>query len=38
MNSIQLSKFCISDKKAFFVVAKSQIYELSAHTGEEQKK
>ncbi|XP_071175594.1 rho guanine nucleotide exchange factor 11-like isoform X43 [Mytilus edulis] len=38
LSSVLAANSKATDKKAFFVVAKSQIYELSAHTGEEQKK
>lgn len=33
-----LFDFLLIDKKAFFVVSKTQIYELSASSTEEQKK
>lgn len=33
-----INEISFSDKKAFFVVSKTQIYELSASSTEEQKK
>ncbi|XP_069115290.1 rho guanine nucleotide exchange factor 11-like isoform X4 [Argopecten irradians] len=38
LNNILHTNSKATDKKAFFVVSKSQIYELSAHTAEEQRK
>ncbi|XP_021377330.1 rho guanine nucleotide exchange factor 12-like isoform X4 [Mizuhopecten yessoensis] len=38
LNNILHTNSKATDKKAFFVVSKSQIYELSAHTADEQRK